>query len=158
MIPKNMVTLFFNSEAEEAARFYAATFPDSEVTAVHIAQDDYQGAKKGDVMCVEFMVAGIPCFGINGGPGFDHTIAFSFQIMTEDQEETDRYWNAIVGNGGKAGRCCWCTDRWGISWQLTPRVFTEGMRQGGEVSRRLGEVMGTLTKADVAAFEAALRG
>src|SRR5450755_513452 len=121
MKPKNTICLWFDKDAHEAARFYAVTFPDSKVTAVHEAPGDYPGGKKGDVLTVEFTVLGIPCLGLNGGPAFRHTEAFSFQIATENQEETDRYWNAIVGNGGTESQCGWCKDHWGLSWQITPR-------------------------------------
>src|SRR5262245_9235382 len=115
MKPKNTICLWFDKDADEAARFYAATFPDSKVTAIHKAPSDYPGGKQGDVLTVEFTVLGIPCLGLNGGPTFKHSEAFSFQIATENQEETDRYWNAIVGNGGKESQCGWCKDRWGLS-------------------------------------------
>ena len=120
MKPKNTICLWFNKDAHEAARFYAATFPDSKVTAVHKAPGDFPGGKQGDVLTVEFTVLGIPCLGLNGGPVFNE--GFSFQVATDDQEETDRYWNAIVGNGGKESMCGWCKDRWGLSWQITPRA------------------------------------
>ena len=123
MKPKNTICLWFDKDAHEAAQFYAATFPDSEVTAVHEAPGDYPGGKEGDVLTVEFTVLGIPCLGVNGGPEFRHSEAFSFQIATDNQEETDRYWNAIVGNGGKESQCGWCKDRWSLSWQITPRAL-----------------------------------
>lgn len=155
---KNTICLWFDKDAEEAARFYAATFPDSRVTAVHRAPADYPSGKAGDVLTVLFTVAGIPCLGLNGGPAFPHTAAFSFQIATDDQEETDRYWNAIVANGGAESACGWCQDRWGISWQITPRVLTEAMAAGGEEARRAFEAMMTMHKIEVAAIEAARRG
>ncbi len=157
-MPKNTICLWFDKDAEEAARFYAATFPDSRVTAVHRAPADYPSGKAGDVLTVTFTVAGIPCLGLNGGPAFRHTEAFSFQIATEDQDETDRYWNAIVGNGGEASACGWCKDRWGLSWQITPRVLTEAMAAGGDEARRAFEAMMSMQKIDVAAIEAARRG
>ncbi len=157
-MPKNTICLWFDHDAEAAARFYAATFPDSRVTAVHRAPADYPSGKAGDVLTVEFTVAGIPCLGLNGGPAFRQTEAFSFQIATEDQEETDRYWNAIVGNGGAPSACGWCKDRWGLSWQITPRVLTEAMAAGGDEARRAFEAMMTMEKIDVAAIEAARRG
>lgn len=157
-MPKNTICLWFDRDAEAAARFYAATFPDSRVTAVHRAPADYPSGKAGDVLTVEFTVAGIPCLGLNGGPAFRQTEAFSFQIATEDQEETDRYWNAIVGNGGAPSACGWCKDRWGLSWQITPRVLTEAMAAGGDEARRAFEAMMTMEKIDVAAIEAARRG
>jgi predicted 3-demethylubiquinone-9 3-methyltransferase (glyoxalase superfamily) len=131
LTPKNTICLWFDQDAREAARFYAATFPDSDVTAVHKAPSDYPGGKQGDVLTVEFTVLGIPCLGLNGGPEFRHSEAFSFQIATDTQKETDRYWNAIVGNGGKESQCGWCKDRWGLSWQITPRTLTEALAVGG---------------------------
>jgi predicted 3-demethylubiquinone-9 3-methyltransferase (glyoxalase superfamily) len=157
-MPKNTICLWFDGDAEAAARFYAATFPDSRVTAVHRAPADYPSGSAGDVLTVEFTVAGIPCLGLNGGPGFPQTQAFSFQIATDDQHETDRYWNAIVGNGGEESYCGWCTDRWGLSWQITPRVLTDAMAAGGDEARRAFEAMLTMQKIDVAAIEAARRG
>ncbi len=157
-MPKSTVCLWFDREAEAAARFYAETFPDSRVTAVHRAPADYPSGRKGDVLTVEFTVAGIPCLGLNGGPAFRQTEAFSFQIATDDQAETDRYWNAIVGSGGQESACGWCKDRWGLSWQITPRVLTEALAAGGEEARRAFEAMMTMRKIDVAAIEAARRG
>jgi len=157
-MPKNIVCLWFDTQAEAAARFYAATFPDSRVTAVHKAPADYPSGKAGDVLTVEFTVAGIPCLGLNGGPAFPHTEAFSFQIATDDQEETDRYWNAIVDNGGTASACGWCKDRWGLSWQITPRVLTEALAAGGDEARRAFAAMMTMQKVDVAAIVAARKG
>ena len=139
MTPKNTICLWFDKDALEAARFYAATFPDSKVTAVHKAPSDYPGGKKGEVLTVDFTVLGIPCLGLNGGPTFKHSEAFSFQVATDNQEETDRYWNAIVGNGGQESQCGWCKDRWGLSWQITPRVLTDahgGWRRRGEARVR----------------------
>jgi predicted 3-demethylubiquinone-9 3-methyltransferase (glyoxalase superfamily) len=158
MTPKNTICLWYDKDAVDAARFYAATFPDSEVTAVHEAPDDYPGGKKGDVLTVEFTVLGIPCLGLNGGPTFKHSEAFSFQIATDDQEETDRYWNAIVSNGGEESQCGWCKDRWGLSWQVTPRVLTEALAAGGDEARRAFEAMMPMQKIDVATIEAARRG
>jgi len=157
-MPKNTICLWFDSDAEGAATFYAATFPDSRVTAVRRAPADYPSGTAGDVLTVEFTVAGIPCLGLNGGPGFPQTEAFSFQIATHDQVETDRYWNAIVGNGGQESACGWCKDRWGVSWQITPRVLTEALAAGGDAARRAFEAMLTMQKIDVAAIEAAQRG
>lgn len=157
-IPKNTICLWFDKDAEAAARFYADTFPDSRVEAIHRAPSDFPSGKAGDVLVVNFTVAGIPCIGLNGGPVFTHDEAFSFQIATDTQEETDRYWNAIIGNGGKASECGWCKDRWGISWQITPRVLTEAMAAGGDEARRAFEAMMTMSKIDVAAIEAARRG
>jgi len=155
---KNTVCVWFDKEAEEAARFYAATFPDSRVGKVMRAPADFPSGKAGDVILVEFTVAGIPCVGLNGGPAFTHSEAFSFQISTEDQEETDRYWNAVVGNGGQESECGWCKDRWGISWQITPRVLMEALAVGGGEAKRAFEAMMTMKKIDVAAIEAARRG
>ncbi|MDF2095319.1 VOC family protein [Aquibaculum arenosum] len=155
---KNRICLWYDTEAEAAARFYAETFPDSAVTAVHHAPTDYPGGKAGDVITVEFTVAGIPCLGLNGGTAFRHSEAFSFQIVTEDQEETDRYWNAIVGNGGQESACGWCKDRWGISWQITPRILMEALAAGGAAAQRAFEAMLPMKKIDVAAIEAARRG
>ena len=156
--PKNTICLWFEKDAEAAANFYAATFPDSKVTAVFRAPSDYPSGKKGDVLTVEFTVFGIPCIGLNGGPIFKQSESFSFQIATDDQEETDRYWNAIVGNGGKESECGWCKDRWGLSWQITPRTLTEAMSAGGEEAKRAFDAMMTMGKIDVAAIDAARRG
>jgi predicted 3-demethylubiquinone-9 3-methyltransferase (glyoxalase superfamily) len=158
MKSKNTICLWFDKDAQEAARFYAATFPDSEVTAVHKAPGDYPGGKEGDVLTVEFTVLGIPCLGINGGPEFRHSEAFSFQIATDNQEETDRYWNAIVGNGGRESQCGWCKDRWGLSWQITPRALTEAVAAGGGEAKRAFEAMMPMKKIDIATIEAARRG
>ena len=155
---KNTICLWYNKDAEEAARFYARTFPDSKVGAVHQAPSDFPSGKAGDVLTVEFTVCGVPCIGLNGGDAFKHSEAFSFQIATEDQAETDRYWNAIIGNGGTASECGWCKDRWGLSWQFTPRVLSEAMAKGGEVAKRAFEAMMTMQKIDVAKIEAAVRG
>jgi predicted 3-demethylubiquinone-9 3-methyltransferase (glyoxalase superfamily) len=157
-VPKNTICLWYDKDAEQAARFYASLFPDSAVQAVHLAPSDYPSGKKGDVLTVNFTVAGIACIGLNGGTAFRHSEAFSFQIMTEDQEETDRYWNAIVGNGGQESACGWCKDRWGISWQITPRVLTDAMAAGGEEARRAFQAMMLMKKIDVAAILAARRG
>lgn len=155
---KNTICLWYDKDAEAAARFYAATFPDSAVTAVRRAPADFPSGKKGDVLTVEFTVAGIPCIGLNGGPAFRQSEAFSFQIATDDQAETDRYWNAIVGNGGEESACGWCRDRWGVSWQITPRALTGALAAGGDEARRAFEAMMGMTKIDVAAIEAARRG
>lgn len=157
-IPANRVCLMFDGGAEEAARFYAATFPDSSVGAVQCAPSDNPSGSEGDVLVVEFTVLGIPCIGVNGGPHFKHGEAFSFQIATADQQETDRYWNAIVENGGEESMCGWCTDRWGISWQITPRTLTEAMANGGAEARRAFDAMLQMKKIDVAAIDAARRG
>ena len=155
---KNTICLWYDGGAEDAARFYAATFPDSAVGAVHRAPADFPSGKKGDVLTVEFTVLGVPCLGLNGGPAFKQTEAFSFQVTTEDQAETDRYWNAIVGNGGQESECGWCKDRWGISWQITPRTLSEALSAGGDEARRAFVAMMDMRKIDVAAIEAARRG
>ena len=155
-VPKNLVCLWFDGTAEEAANFYAETFPDSHVGPVHRASGDNPSGKQGDILTVEFTVMGIPCIGLNGGPGFPHTWAFSFQIATDDQAETDRYWDAIVGNGGQESQCGWCKDKWGLNWQITPRVLTEAMAAGGDRAKRAFEAMMAMKKIDVAAIEAAV--
>ena len=158
MSPKNRICLWFDHDAEEAARFYASVFPDTAVIAIHRAPADYPSGKAGDVLTVEFTVLGIPCLSLNGGPAFTPTEAFSFQVATDDQAETDRYWNAIVGHGGRESACGWCKDRWGLSWQITPRALTEAFTAGGAEAKRAFEAMMTMTKIDVAAIEAARRG
>jgi predicted 3-demethylubiquinone-9 3-methyltransferase (glyoxalase superfamily) len=159
MPSKNTVCIWYDGTAEEAANFYADTFPDSAVHAVHRAPGDYPAGHAGDVLTVEFTVAGIPCLGLNGGPAFKHTEAFSFQISTEDQAETDRLWNAIVGNGGQESECGWCKDRWGLSWQITPRVLIEAITDADPAAaKRAFDAMMTMRKIDVAAIEAARRG
>jgi 2-polyprenyl-6-hydroxyphenyl methylase/3-demethylubiquinone-9 3-methyltransferase len=158
MVSKNTICLWYVGEAEEAANFYAETFADSAVTAVHLAPGDYPSGKLGDVITVEFTVMGIPCIGLNGGPVFKHSEAFSFQVATDDQAETDRYWDAIVGNGGVASVCGWCKDKWGISWQITPRVLTDAIAHPDPAaSKRAFNAMMGMTKIDVAAIEAALK-
>lgn len=157
-IAKNTICVWYDKDAEEAANFYAATFPDSEVKAVHYAPSDFPSGKKGDALTVDFTVCGVPCIGLNGGDAFMQTEAFSFQIATDDQEETDRLWNAIVGNGGRESACGWCKDKWGVNWQITPRVLTDAMAQGGDVAKRAFEAMMTMHKIDVAAIEAAVKG
>jgi predicted 3-demethylubiquinone-9 3-methyltransferase (glyoxalase superfamily) len=158
MIAKNKICLWFNKDAEDAARFYAATFPNSKVLAVHKAPGDFPSGKEGDVLVVDFTVLGIPCLGLNGGPQFKQSEAFSFQIATDNQEETDRYWNAIVENGGQESECGWCKDRWGLSWQITPRTLTDAMAAGGAEAKRAFAAMMTMRKIDVAAIDAARRG
>lgn len=155
---KNTICLWYKHDAEEAASFYARTFPDSSAGAVYRAPSDFPGGKAGNVLMVEFTVCGIPCIGINGGDAFKHSEAFSFQISTDDQAETDRYWNAIVGNGGTESECGWCKDKWGISWQITPRVLMEAMAKGGDEARRAFEAMMTMRKIDAAKIAAAVRG
>ena len=159
MIPKNTLCLWYDRDALEAATFYAATFPDSTVGAIHRAPGEFPSGKEGDVLTVDFTVFGMPCMGLNGGPAFKHSEAFSFQVATDDQEETDRYWNAIVGNGGQESECGWCKDKWGLSWQITPRVLTEAFNSPDRaVAKRAFDAMMTMRKIDVAAIEAAVRG
>ncbi|MBI2800451.1 MAG: VOC family protein [Gammaproteobacteria bacterium] len=153
MVNKNTICLWYDNDAEAAARFYAETFPDSAIGAVHRAPSDFPGGKKGNVLTVEFTVCGVPCIGLNGGPIFPQSEAFSFQIATDDQAETDRYWNAIVGNGGAASACGWCKDKWGLNWQITPRVLTTAMSKGGDVAKRAFEAMMT-TDGEHSIFEA----
>ncbi|AQQ07973.1 hypothetical protein B0E33_29720 (plasmid) [Roseibium algicola] len=157
-IAKNTICLWYEKDAEAAARFYAETFPDSALKAVNHAPGDYPSGKEGDVLTVEFTVLGIPCLGLNGGPTFKHSEAFSFQVSTEDQEETDRYWNAIVDNGGEESACGWCRDKWGISWQITPRTLMEALDAGGGEAKRAFGAMMEMKKIDVAAIDAARRG
>ena len=158
--PKNSVCLWYDGTAEDAANFYAATFPDTRVTAIHHAPGDNPGGgKEGEVLVVEFEVMGIPCVGLNGGPAFRHNEAFSFQVATDDQEETDRYWNAIVGNGGQESACGWCKDRWGISWQISPRALMAAVSNPDRaVAKRAFEAMMTMRKIDIAVIEAAVKG
>jgi predicted 3-demethylubiquinone-9 3-methyltransferase (glyoxalase superfamily) len=157
MTPSNTVCLWFDKDAEDAARFYAATFPNSKVTAVHKAPGDFPGGKEGQVLTVEFTVLGIPCLGLNGGPAFKQTEAFSFQVATDTQEETDRYWHAIVDNGGGESACGWCKDRWGLSWQITPRTLIDAMAAGGAEAKRAFAAMMDMTKIDIATIDAARR-
>src|SRR3954466_6711973 len=159
MVSKNTICLWFDGAALDAATFYAKTFPDSAVGAIHRAPGDYPDGKQGDVLTVEFTVAGIPCLGLNGGPQFKHSEAFSFQIATDDQAETDRLWNAVIGNGGQESACGWCKDRWGLSWQITPRALTDGMADPDPaVKKRVFAKMMEMRKIDIAAIEAARRG
>ena len=156
---KNTICLWYDDDAEQAARFYAATFPDSSVGAVHVAPGDYPSGKKGDVLTVEFAVMGVSCLGLNGGPAFKHTEAFSFQVATTDQAETDRYWNAIVGNGGQESECGWCKDKWGLSWQITPVALTTAITDpDSAAAMRAFDAMLQMKKIDIAAIEAARRG
>lgn len=155
---KNRICLWYDNDAEEAARFYAQTFPDTTVDEVVAAPSDYPDGKQGDTIVVNFTVMGIPCMGLNGGDTFKHSEAFSFQVQTEDQEETDRYWDAIVGNGGEESNCGWCKDKWGISWQITPKYLNDCMSQGNEVAKRAFESMMTMNKIDIAQLEAAVKG
>ncbi|MEZ5654754.1 MAG: VOC family protein [Sphingobium sp.] len=154
---KNIVCILYDSEALEAARFYAETFPDSSVGAVNFAPGDYPSGKEGNVITVEFTVAGIPCIGLNGGDVFSHSEAFSFQIATDDQEETDRLWDAIVSNGGQESACGWCKDRWEVNWQITPRALMQALANPDKAAaKRAFEAMMTMGKIDIAAIEAAL--
>ena len=158
MQAKNTICLWFDKDAEAAANFYARTFPQSAVLSVFRAPADYPSGKAGDVLTVAFTVAGVHCIGLNGGPAFRQSEAFSFQIATDSQEETDRYWNAIVENGGQESACGWCKDRWGLSWQITPRALTDALAAGGEEAKRAFTAMMEMRKIDVAAIEAARRG
>jgi 2-polyprenyl-6-hydroxyphenyl methylase/3-demethylubiquinone-9 3-methyltransferase len=156
---KNTICIWYDRDAEEAAQFYAKTFPDSHVDAVFLAPGDYPSGKQGDVLTVEFTVLGIPCLGLNGGPAFKHTEAFSFQVATEDQAETDRYWDAIINNGGQASECGWCKDKWGISWQITPVALTQAIIDPDpKVAKRAFDAMMEMSKIDIAKIEAARRG
>ncbi|BDU09815.1 MULTISPECIES: VOC family protein [unclassified Pseudomonas] len=159
MTAKNSICLWYDSDAEVAANFYASTFPDSRVTAVHKAPADYPSGKAGDVITVEFTVMGIPCIGLNGGQAFSHSEAFSFQVATDSQEETDRYWDAIVGNGGSESVCGWCKDRWGLSWQISPRVLTQAVASPDRaLAKRAFEAMLQMGKIDIATIEKAIKG
>jgi 2-polyprenyl-6-hydroxyphenyl methylase/3-demethylubiquinone-9 3-methyltransferase len=159
MASKNTICLWFDRDALDAATFYSATFQDSEVKAVHYAPGDYPSGKQGDILTVEFTVMGIPCLGLNGGPAFKHDEAFSFQISTDDQEETDRLWNAIVRNGGQESACGWCKDKWGLSWQITPRALIDAISDPDQAAaKRAFEAMMDMTKIDIATIEAARRG
>ena len=159
MTSKNTICLWYDGTAEEAASFYAETFPDSSVKAVHRAPGDFPSGHQGDVLTVEFTVMGIPCLGLNGGPAFKHNEAFSFQVATDDQAETDRLWEAIIGNGGQASACGWCKDKWGLSWQITPRALTGAITDPDRAAaRRAFDAMMGMTKIDIAAIEAARRG
>jgi predicted 3-demethylubiquinone-9 3-methyltransferase (glyoxalase superfamily) len=156
---KNRIFLWYDSAAEDAARFYAQTFPYSAVTAVHRAPGEYPGGKQDQVLTVEFTVLGLPCAGLNGGAAFKHTEAFSFQVVTETQAETDRYWNAIVGNGGSESQCGWCKDRWGVSWQITPRVLLDALSDPDrQAAKRAFEAMMGMKNIDIATIETARRG
>jgi predicted 3-demethylubiquinone-9 3-methyltransferase (glyoxalase superfamily) len=156
---KNVICLWYDRAAEEAAKFYAKTFPDSRVTAIHTAPGDFPDGKEGQVLTVEFTVLGIPCVGLNGGNAFKQSEAFSFQIITEDQAETDRYWNAIVNNGGQESQCGWCKDKWGLSWQISPRVLIEAVTSSDKAAaKRAFDAMMPMKKIDIAKIEAAVRG
>ncbi|MGE8502482.1 MAG: VOC family protein [Pseudomonas sp.] len=159
MTSKNTICLWYDCNALEAATFYAETFPDSAVLAVHHAPGDYPSGQQGDVLTVEFKVMGIPCLGLNGGPVFQHNEAFSFQVATDDQAETDRLWSAIIDNGGQASECGWCKDKWGISWQITPRILSDAIANPDRAAaKRAFEAMMTMSKIDIARIEAALKG
>ena len=159
MTPKNTICLWYDNDAREAATFYANTFPDSAVGAVHHAPGDYPSGKQGNVLTVEFTVMGIPCVGLNGGPTFRHNESFSFQVATDDQAETDRLWNAIIDNGGQASDCGWCRDKWGISWQISPRALLDAITSADPAAaKRAFDAMMTMQKIDIAAIEAAVRG
>ena len=159
MTAKNQVCIWYDHDAEAAAKFYASTFPDTRITQIQRAPSDYPDGQQGDVLVVLFEVMGIPCIGLNGGPTFKHNEAFSFIVHTDTQEETDRYWNAIVGNGGAESQCGWCKDKWGLNWQITPRVLTDAMAHPDPaVRKRAFEAMMTMTRIDVAAIEAAVKG
>ena len=156
---KNVICLWYNGTAEEAANFYARTFPDSTVTAVHRAPGDYPNGKEGDVLTVEFTVLGVACLGLNGGPTFKHSEAFSFQVVTNDQAETDKYWNAIVDNGGTESQCGWCKDKWGLSWQITPQILSDAITNKDKAAaKRAFEAMMKMGKIDVAGIEAVMNG
>ncbi|MFH7764777.1 VOC family protein [Acinetobacter sp. BSP-28] len=158
-IAKNIICLWYDNDAEGAARFYAETFPNSSIGAIHRAPGDYPSGHEDDIITVEFKVLGVACLGLNGGPGFKHSEAFSFQVATEDQEETDRYWNAIVGNGGQESECGWCKDKWGISWQITPIALTQAYTSPDRAAaKRAFDAMMTMRKIDISAIEAAFRG
>lgn len=149
------ICLWYEKDAEEAARFYAATFPNSSVGKVHLSPTDNPSAKEGEPLTVDFTVMGIRCMGLNGGPQFKQSEAFSFCVITEDQEETDRYWNAIVGNGGEESQCGWCKDKWGVSWQITPRILAEAIDGEPERAKRIFEAMMNMKKIDIATLEEA---
>ena len=156
---KNRICLWYDGDAQDAAQFYAKTFPDSAVNAIHHAPGDYPSGNQGDVITVDFTVIGIPCIGLNGGAMFKHSEAFSFQVTTDDQAETDRLWNAIIDNGGQASACGWCRDKWGVSWQISPRVLIEAITNPDKAAaKRAFEAMMTMTRIDIAAIEAAVKG
>ncbi len=159
MVSKNTICLWYEGDALDAANFYAETFPDSAVSAIHPAPGDYPSGKQGDVLTVEFTVMGIPCLGLNGGPMFKHSEAFSFQVATDDQAETDHLWNAIVGNGGQESACGWCKDKWGLSWQITPRALTAAISHADKAAaKRAFDAMMGMSKIDIAVIEAAVQG
>ncbi len=157
-MPKAIICVWFDKDAEEAAHFYAKTFPESAVGAIHQSPADYPNGKKGETLMVDFTVLGIPCVGLNGGPTFKHSEAFSFQVLTKDQAETDRYWNAIVNNGGEESACGWCKDKWGLSWQITPKILVDAVGAGGAKAKRAFEAMMPMKKIDVTTIERAISG
>lgn len=157
MTIKNKICLWYETEALSAAQFYSSIFPNSEVKSIHYAPADYPGGKSGDIITVEFTLCGVACVGLNGGPFYKHSEAFSFQIATETQEETDKYWNALVENGGSESVCGWCKDRWGVSWQISPRVLTEAILGGGELAKRVFAEMITMKKINIAIIENAIK-
>ena len=156
--PPNTICIWYNKDALKAAKFYASVFPNTKVMAVHKAPGDFPSGKKGQVLTVEFTVLGIPCLGLNGGPQFKQSEAFSFQIATDTQAQTDRYWNAIIKHGGKKSYCGWCKDKWGVNWQITPRALTDAMKAGGKAAQRAFAAMMEMDKIDVAKIKAAVRG
>ncbi len=156
--PKNLICIWYDKDALAAAKFYAKIFPKTKVKAIHKAPADFPSGKKGQILTVEFTVLGIPCIGLNGGPAFKHSEAFSFQVATDTQAETDHYWNAIIKNGGKASYCGWCKDKWGISWQITPRALSEAMAAGGQTAQRAFAAMMEMDKIDIAKIKAAITG
>ena len=159
MVSKNTICIWYDDAALDAANFYAATFADSTVGRIMRAPSDYPSGKEGDLLTVEFTVLGIPCLGLNGGPQVQHNESFSFQVTTDDQAETDRLWNAIVGNGGEESECGWCKDKWGLSWQITPRALTAAIADPDRTAaKRAFEAMMKMRKIDIAAIEAARRG
>jgi predicted 3-demethylubiquinone-9 3-methyltransferase (glyoxalase superfamily) len=155
--PKNLICIWYEKDALAAAKFYAKLFPDSKVTAVHKAPTDFPSGKKGQVLTVGFTVLGIPCLGLNGGPAFKQTEAFSFQVATDTQKQTDRYWNAIIKNGGKPSCCGWCKDKWGVNWQITPRALTDAMAAGGKTAQRAFAAMMEMDRIDIAKIKAAVK-
>ena len=153
---KNKICLWYENDAEAAANFYASIFPDSKIIRIVHAPADYPGGREGDVITVEFSVFGVQCIGLNGGSFYKQNEAFSFQVATENQEETDKYWNAIISNGGSESVCGWCKDRWGVSWQISPRILTEAIASGGEIAKRAFYAMIEMKKIDISVIEKAI--